>query len=281
MPILTKNMDLASPLKLNAFRKIALGTWRTVGDPSVYSFYDADVGPALEYIEKLRRSTGQKITLTHFIGKVIGQVISEHRDLNCILRWGRIYPRRTVDVFFQIAGGHNLEDLSGTTIRDVDRKTIPELAREMEAKVYDIREKGDPAFRQMKGAMKLLPGWATYWAIHLAGFIMYGLNLWSPILGTPRDPFGSVMVTSIGSLGLDSALAPLVPYSRVPVLVVIGSVRETPVVKDGKITIAKICRLGITFDHRMIDGIHASRMTVTLRKLLENPEKELGPQTNA
>jgi pyruvate dehydrogenase E2 component (dihydrolipoamide acetyltransferase) len=77
------------------------------------------------------------------------------------------------------------------------------------------------------------------------------------------------MITSIGTLGMEEAYGPLVPYSRVPLLVAVGAVRETPVVKDGAIVIAPIFKMCITFDHRFIDGVMGAKMVRTVRRLLE------------
>ena len=40
--------------RLSAWRKIAIGTWRTCGDPSVYGLIDVNIEPGLAYIEKAR-----------------------------------------------------------------------------------------------------------------------------------------------------------------------------------------------------------------------------------
>jgi pyruvate dehydrogenase E2 component (dihydrolipoamide acetyltransferase) len=273
-----KNVALASPLKLTPWRKVAIGTWKTVGDPSVYGFIDFDVTAALAYIESAKKnSPAIRITFTHFVGKAMAEAIKRHPEVNCILRFGRLYPREKVDVFFQVASDTKGEDLSGMTVRDAPRKSIQAIAAEMADQVQVIREKGDPAFKKMKGTMGLIPGFLAWPIINLSGFILYGLNLWISLLGTPKDPFGSVMITNIGSLGLDMAFAPLVPYSRVPMLIVVGAVRDAPVVKDHALSIAPLCRLACTFDHRLIDGMHASHLAKTLHQIFADPVKELGP----
>jgi pyruvate/2-oxoglutarate dehydrogenase complex dihydrolipoamide acyltransferase (E2) component len=271
-----RNVDLGPPLRLSAWRKVAVGTWRTAGDPSVYGVMELDMARALAYVDRLRAETGLKITLTHFMGRVMAEVLRRHPEINCILRFGRLYPRKTVDVFFQVASDSAGEDLSGTTIRAADTKTVAEIAREMQERVQAIREKGDPAFMKTKKLMGATPGFLTGLALTFTGWILYTLNLWTPLLGSPRDPFGSIMITSIGSLGLDMAFAPLVPYSRVPILIAIGAVRETPVARDGKVQTAQICKIACTFDHRLIDGVHGSRMARSLAAIVADPEKELG-----
>jgi len=113
--------------------------------------------------------------------------------------------------------------------------------------------------------------------LDLLSFLSGTLNLDLSALGVPRDPFGSVMVTNIGSLGLEEAYVPLVPYSRVPLLIALGAVKEEAVVENGSIVVAKVVRAFATFDHRVLDGAHAAKMAKTLRRIFDDPERELGP----
>lgn len=275
MTFIKRNVELGKPLKISSWRKVAIGTWKTAGDPSVYGFMDIDIAPSLRTLEKLREQSSSRITITHLVGKVVAETLRRHPDINCILRFGRLYPRKNVDIFFQVASDSTGEDLSGMTVRNADQKSLFEIAREMESRVQLIKQKKDQSFTKMKKTMGSLPGFFASFVLDFAGFFMYTLNLWTPLLGSPRDPFGSVMVTNIGSLGLDMAFAPLVPYSRVPLLITVGAVREEPVVRDGKIEIAKLLRLSATFDHRLIDGVHASHISKTLKEIFQNPEKAL------
>jgi pyruvate/2-oxoglutarate dehydrogenase complex dihydrolipoamide acyltransferase (E2) component len=275
MALFRKNVELGPPLRLSSWRKVAIGTWRTAGDPSVYGTTDLEVEAALAYMERIRSETGLRITLSHFLGKAVAEVLRRHPDINCLLRFGQLYPRKNVDIFFQVASDTKGEDLSGMTVRNADRKSMAEIAREMDERVQMIRSKKDKTFTQVKKTMGSLPGMLAGFALNLSSFIMYTLNVWSPILGSPRDPFGSVMITNIGSLGLDMAFAPLVPYSRVPILIALGAMREIPVVKDGKIVISKVVRASVTFDHRLIDGVHAGHMLQSIRKIFAQPEQEL------
>lgn len=277
MPLIGRNVDVGPPIRTTAFRKVALGTWRSAGDPSVYSVLEYDVTKVLDYLARAQARTGQKMTLTHFVGKAAGHVLAKHPELNCVLRWGQLYPRKSVDIFFQIASDTKGDDLSGTTIRQADQKTLHQIASELQARVKDVRDKGDPAFRKMKNSMKLLPGILSWWVINGLSIIMYTFNLWLPILGSPRDPFGSLMITSIGPLGLDMAYAPLVPYSRCPMLVAVGAVRDRAIVRDGQVVAAPTVQLGVTFDHRLIDGVHAARMAKSLNQIFADPDALLGP----
>lgn len=276
MALFERNVKYQGEAKLSAFRKVALGTWRTVGDPSVYSEMVCDVQPALDYLSKVSEKTGKKITLTHFVGKACAETIRRHPELNCVLRWGKLYRRNHIDIFFQVASDTKGEDLSGTTVREIDRKNICEIADDIQSKVKRIRDTGDVDYKEMKKTMRLMPAWASRYLLNFSSYFMYTLNLWTPLLGVPRDPFGSIMITSLGSIGLDRAFVPLVPYSRVPCLIAIGAIREAPLVEQGVVVVRPVVSLCVTFDHRVIDGMHASHMAKTMKKIFDHPEQELG-----
>ena len=91
--------------------------------------------------------------------------------------------------------------------------------------------------------------------------------------GIPRDPFGAAVVSSLGSLGLESAFIPLVAYSRAPIVFAAGAVTDEPVVEGGRVVPAKIMRLNATFDHRVIDGTHAATMAAAIRRVMEHPSE--------
>jgi pyruvate/2-oxoglutarate dehydrogenase complex dihydrolipoamide acyltransferase (E2) component len=60
-------------------------------------------------------------------------------------------------------------------------------------------------------------------------------------------------------------------YSRVPILLALGSVRDSPVVRDGKVVVGKTMKVNATFDHRFIDGFHASVLSRVVRDWFEHP----------
>jgi pyruvate dehydrogenase E2 component (dihydrolipoamide acetyltransferase) len=276
MKLISRNVDLGPALQLSSWRKLALGTWRTVGDPSVYATFDLEVDHALLWLEELKLKTGQKITLTHFVAKAMAVVFERHPEINCVLRWGKLYPRKNVDIFLQVANDASGKDLSGAIIRNASKKSVSDIAKELEDQVQSIRKKGDPQFKNLKKKMSWVPGLLMRPILDLTSFLMYTLNIWTPFLGSPKDPFGTAMITNVGSLGLEMAFAPLVPYSRVPFLLSVGGLKEVPVVRDGKIVIRKIVVLCATIDHRLMDGVHGSLMARTLKKICEDPRKEFG-----
>lgn len=268
-----KNVQYSHKKKLSAWRKIAIGTWTWAGDPSVYGTLELSVDKALQYIKNKSELTSERITLTHFFGKAIAEVYKKYPDLNCVLRFGYLHQRKNVDIFFQAVSNQQGEDLSGVTIRNIDQKSLIEIASEMNHKSQKLKTDGDHDDYSIKNFFRLVPPFLTRFLLNTTAIITYKLNIWSKLMGAPQDPLGSVMITNVGSLGITHAYAPLVPYSHCPAVIALGAITEKPVVINKEIKIASIISVGITFDHRLIDGFHAAKMSKMIKEIFDNPEQ--------
>lgn len=263
--------------KTSIFRKIAMGTWQNTGDPSVYGVLEVDLFKAIPYMKELESKHQVKISPVHLVAKAISLVLIDRPEINGIIRFSRIYLRPHVDIFFQVnvpgQGNDQIKQatLSGVTIRQAENKSVSEIASELNQKGQDVRDRKKDELAESQKIMTFAPWGLSKWVLNIFSFLIYDLNLNLSFLGIPRDPFGSVMITNVGSLGIDMAWAPLVPYSKVPMLLTLGSIKDSPVVVDEKIEIRPIMKIGITFDHRFMDGIHAAAMGRHFQKCFSDP----------
>ncbi|HEY3448672.1 MAG TPA: 2-oxo acid dehydrogenase subunit E2 [Myxococcales bacterium] len=274
------NLALNRKDDVSSFRKIAIGTWREAYDPQVYGTLTVRMDEALRYVSAFRERTGRRLTISHLMAKAVAMALAECPEANAILRFNRIYLRETIGVFFQVVmtdEGLGKVDLSGATLYEVDKKSLVQICDEFEQKVQKVRDRKDEALEKTRSTFLSIPYLFLNLALKLISFFSYTLNLDLRRLGIPKDPFGSAMVTNVGSLGLDVAYVPVVPYSRVPLLLAIGAVKEAAVVEGGQIQIAKVMTINATFDHRIIDGFHASVMSRVLREWLEHPFQHFDP----
>lgn len=76
-------------------------------------------------------------------------------------------------------------------------------------------------------------------------------------------------ISNLGMFNVDNFSAIINPPSACTLAV--ASAINTPVVKDGKVEIAKIMKLTLSADHRVIDGVMAAEILVELKRLLEDP----------
>jgi pyruvate dehydrogenase E2 component (dihydrolipoamide acetyltransferase) len=129
------NLKLVRKEDLSSFRKIALGTWATTYDPSVYGTMELRMDEAMKYIADFRRVTGRRLTVSHLMAKAASKVLETTPDANAILRFNRIYLRKRIGVFFQVLmndEGEGKVDLSGATLYDVEDKSLVEICDEFE-----------------------------------------------------------------------------------------------------------------------------------------------------
>jgi pyruvate/2-oxoglutarate dehydrogenase complex dihydrolipoamide acyltransferase (E2) component len=286
MAWLELNKPFGKGLVPSKFRRLALGSWSAPDNPTIYGVLELNVENALKHVESLRSKTTEKLTITHFLGKMLAEVLKLHPELNCEIRFGKFYPRKTVDLSFQVAiedetadlSLKHRHDLSGAIVRNADQKTIIEIASELNAAARRIRSEQDPLFSGIKRISAMIPGFLQNVAVGIIKWITSGLNLWSPALGIPKNAFGSLMVTNVGSLGLDFALPALFPPASVPAIIAVGAIYKAPVYdidESGVVVRTRLerhIRLCGAFDHRYIDGLHASRIARDMRRLTEHPD---------
>jgi pyruvate dehydrogenase E2 component (dihydrolipoamide acetyltransferase) len=80
---------------------------------------------------------------------------------------------------------------------------------------------------------------------------------------------GSFTVSNLGMFGVTIFQAIINPPQGA--ILSIGSITERPVVKAGAVAAAKVIMLGLSCDHRAIDGAEGARFLATMKGYLENP----------
>jgi pyruvate dehydrogenase E2 component (dihydrolipoamide acetyltransferase) len=277
------NIDLVKKTNLSAFRKMAIGTWETSYDPSVYGTMRLRMDAALRYIEDFRAKTGKRITITHLVAKATAAALTACPDANAIIRWNRIYLRKSIDLSILVmipsdgpqdgtpGAKTGRLDLSAAKVEGVDKLSMLQLAERLEQHVERVRARKDKALEKTRQSMHWIPFFFINRFLKILSFLNYTLNLDLRWAGLPKDALGSAIITNIGSLNLDLGYVPLVPYSRVPILVCPGVVRDEAVVEDGKLVPGKVMDLSATFDHRVVDGAHAAVLAKVFRRCFADP----------
>ncbi|MBI3183983.1 MAG: 2-oxo acid dehydrogenase subunit E2 [Myxococcales bacterium] len=268
------HLELSKKDDVSSFRKMAIGTWRTAYDPSVYGTLTVRMDKALRYIDEFRQKTGKRLTVTHLVTKACAEALRRCPDANAILRFNRIYQRKRITIsvlVVQTDEGDGKVDLTAAKIEDADRKSLAEMVDEMEDTIQRVRARKDKALEKGKGTVRMIPFLLMNLFLKVLSFLMYTLNIDLSFAGMPKDAFGSLTVTNVGSLGLETAYVPLVPYTRTAIYVAPGLVKEVPVAEEGRVVIGKVMNVNATFDHRFIDGFHASVLSKTLKEMMENP----------
>lgn len=78
---------------------------------------------------------------------------------------------------------------------------------------------------------------------------------------------GTFTITNLGMHGVD-IFTPIVNPPQTGILG-IGRIREKPVVWAGEVTVKPVVSLSLSFDHRVVDGVPASKFLQLIRQILE------------
>lgn len=258
--------------KIQGWRKIAAATWSHPNDPQIFGDLEIDATAALEFLEDARKATDVKLSMTHLVGKSLAYAFGENPDLNVRLYKSHFVQRDTIDVFFIVSAEAGAE-LSGVKVQRANEKPVVDIARELADRANRIRTGNDAEFGKTKTNLARTPRWLLHTSLKVAAWLTVDKDKDLRRLGLPRQAFGSTMVSSVGMFGIQHAYAPLSPYYRVPLLVLVGEVALKPAVVGDKIEARPLVNLAATLDHRYLDGFHAARLSRSVREYMEDPKR--------
>jgi pyruvate dehydrogenase E2 component (dihydrolipoamide acetyltransferase) len=171
---------------------------------------------------------GISVSYNDLLLSALGRALPEHPDLNASLsgetlhRHGRVHVGLAVDA---------PRGLLVPVIRDVDRKSLAELAGETASVVASARAGG---------------------------------------LAPDRLSGGTFTLTNLGMYGID-AFTPVINYPQIAILGLGAVRREGVVDTDDRIVVRARMVLSLTFDHAAVDGAPAAAFLAGVAAALANP----------
>lgn len=251
-------------------RKLAIATWRPSRSGNIHGKLTVDATEAMAYLADVRERTGEKVTITHLVGRAIAQALAVEPSLNGRIRLGKFIPHDEVAITFLVAMEDG-SDLAKAKVEQADQKGLADIARELREQADRLRTGRDNDWEKSKGVIKLLPTWLLRPLLWVTGWLASSLGVSAPALGVSRFPFGSAIVTSVGMFGLDEGYVPPTPFARVPLYVLIGAVRDGVTVVNGEVAVRSQLTITATIDHRFIDGFQGGVLAQAVRKIFEDP----------
>ena len=241
-------------------------------DPTSQIIFDTNVTNAEAYIKKLNSEQSEiRYTMTHITGMgTAWGLYKMRRDVGRI-RWGFFHHQKKIGttILVDVDGG---KDLVPVTIYNAHELSLKEFALKINEKINRAKNKKDVAHNQSTAIMQYIPSFIAQPMVTLFTYISLSAGFSVPPLGLRPDQFGHVVLTNVGSLGLQQGIAPLCPPMRAMGFICVGKSREMPWVVDGEIKIQKIMNFTSTGDHRFGDASIFINMCNALKGFVEDPE---------
>ncbi|MBA2662112.1 MAG: 2-oxo acid dehydrogenase subunit E2 [Bradymonadaceae bacterium] len=266
--------------RASSWRKISVGIWGKPADPTVYGYECLDADDLLDYLDEVSEASGEKVTLTTFLVKILADTFAAYPDLNSIVIGNRVLRRENVDIFVQVAianEGDGQADLSGVKLRDVDKMDFVAIAKKLRSRATQVRTGQDAEMEQTKSMVDKVPPMLMPWMLKIVDFLTYAVPFELDAIGVRSDPFGSAMVTNVGQFDIRQGFAPLVPASRCPLVCMPCAVRDYAFVYDKQVVVRRGLNCSFTLDHRIFDGYQIGQIVREFRNRVNHPRDYYPP----
>jgi pyruvate dehydrogenase E2 component (dihydrolipoamide acetyltransferase) len=265
------SVELHKYSRPSMWRKMAQVNWRPPGDPQIYARTDVEMTNALAYMESEGERHGVNITPSVLAIRAVALGYRKNPDANALVRWRRVYRRKRIHIFCNVAIPGKNPDLSGVLVRDAEGKTPAAIALELSEAVRRARRGEDKELARTRRVLDRIPNALYRPVLGAIGFLQYTLNVNLSFLGLPQDPFGGALVTSVGFLGMSEGFAPLSPITRAPLVLSVGRVEDRPMAVEGRVEVRPMLSLCATLDHRVLDGLAAGKLAKSVVRYLADP----------
>ncbi len=232
-----------------------------------------------EYLRRKNKESAEtKVTLFEVIIIAILKTIQLRPQLNRFIANKTMYQRNNLTAAFTVKKVFSDEgDETLARIYADENDTLDSLAAKINEQITLCKTGTDESTDAMN-VIKKLPFRQLIGAIARM-LDRHGLMPKSVIA---TDPYQcSVVLTNLGSLGMNIGYHHLMNWGTTSLFVVVGKKHNKPHYdSEGNVTMKRELAISFTIDERISDGYYYARSLKLLKKLVENPELLEGPIGN-
>ena len=236
-----------------------------------------------KFIHKKRAEGKPGFSAMHVLVASYIRMLSQKPGLNRFLSGYRIYARHNIEIIMAVKKELKL-DAPETMIKFVFKPdaTVDDVYEQFTQKIEEFKNSSEEEniFDKVVGLLGSFPRFLLKGAVDFLKFLDY--FGWIPKFLTDLSPFhGTLVITSMASLGIPSIYHHLYNFGNVPVFISFSAVRkENEVDKDGNVSRVRYLDLNFATDERICDGHYYSVAFHEIKKNLKNPELlERPPET--
>ncbi len=203
------------------------------------------------------------------------RAISQRPALNRFVSGQKIYSRHDIQVVMVVKKTLSIDSPDTCVkVRFEPDDTVDEIYEKFDKIVTEIRNQPEEktSFDKLNKALSLIPGLLCRWTVKLLSFLDYFGLLPKKLLWL--SPFhGSMIITSMGSLGIRPIYHHIYNFGNLPVFMAYGGRRSVVCCDaDGKAYTKKFIEMKVVTDERICDGFYYASAFKLIKRCVENPE---------
>ncbi len=240
-------------------------------DNEAYMKLSVDITKTEEYIKEFNKAhPDTRIAIFDVVISAILKIIRLRPQLNRFICNQTLYQRNNLTAAFTVKKDFR-DDGDETLARIVasDSDNLESLSAQIRQQIDACKTQNDQSTEAMNFIMKI-PG------KHIISKIAIFLDKhgWMPQAAIATDPYQcSVVLTNLGSIGMDIGYHHLMNWGTNSIFVVVGTKKFKPHYdQEGNVTMIKELDLSFTIDERISDGFYYGRSMKLLKQLIENPQ---------
>lgn len=231
-----------------------------------------DITNIEHYLDKKRREGYTDMTLLHVLLAGYIRVVAERPGLNRFISGQKIFARNKLECVMTIKKELSLESPDTCIKVEFDpRDNIYNVYKKFQkTALAAVNETTD--FDNTAKTLIKLPGLILRGAVGLLHFLDYIGRLPKALLNV--SPFhGSMIITSMGSLGIPAIYHHLYDFGNLPIFISYGSIFSADAIKrDGTRERHHFVTLKVVTDERICDGYYYASAFKRLKRYLQHPE---------
>lgn len=235
---------------------------------------EVDVTEAREYLRELKARTGEGLSFTGWIMTCLGQAVSEHAYIHAMRRGRkRLVLFDDVDIAVPVERAVAHSDNRSETlpmpyvVRKANEKSVREIHDEIRSAQREHLKDGEVQLGSRRAAFLTKMLSLSYSMPKFVRNLLFWRRLKDPFFA--KKTMGTVVVTSVGSIGKDSGYGWAIPVGIHPLVVAVGSIARKPGIVGEEIKIREYLCMTVLFDHDVTDGAPVARFIQRLKELLE------------
>lgn len=231
-----------------------------------------DITNIQSYLDEKHKQGYTDMTLLHVILAAYTRIVSEKPGINRFVAGQKIYARKNIECVMVIKKELSLSAPDTCIKVELDpRDNIYNVYKKFQTTALGAIDK-NTSFDNTARFIKKIPGFIFRFAMRIIKWLDY--HGWLPKSLLNVSPFhGSMIITSMGSLGIPAIYHHIYNFGTLPVFISYGNVfYANKLNKDGTVERRRYVTLKVVTDERICDGFYYASAFKRLKKILQHPE---------